>query len=190
MLAREYCHKNKDVKTPVIVSHHMLSGMTAPKTELKKANADNSDEEAGVANKMSKSNPNSAIFMEDSEAEVNKKIKIAYCPPAMEFEGENRNPILDYCESIIFPSFGEMKCERKPENGGDIIYANYAELKESYCAEKLHPSDLKTAVAIAINKLLKPVRDHFENDPYARGLLEQIKIWQEEFKKQAAKEQK
>lgn len=30
---------------------------------------------------MSKSDPNSAIFMEDSEAEVKTKIKKAYCPP-------------------------------------------------------------------------------------------------------------
>lgn len=30
---------------------------------------------------MSKSDPNSAIFMEDSEAEVNTKIKKAFCPP-------------------------------------------------------------------------------------------------------------
>lgn len=30
---------------------------------------------------MSKSDPNSAIFMEDTEAEVNTKIKKAYCPP-------------------------------------------------------------------------------------------------------------
>ena len=31
--------------------------------------------------KMSKSDPNSAIFMEDSEIDVNGKIKKAYCPP-------------------------------------------------------------------------------------------------------------
>jgi tryptophanyl-tRNA synthetase len=31
--------------------------------------------------KMSKSDPNSAIFMEDSEAEVSAKIKKAFCPP-------------------------------------------------------------------------------------------------------------
>jgi tryptophanyl-tRNA synthetase len=30
---------------------------------------------------MSKSDPNSAIFMEDSEVEVSTKIKKAYCPP-------------------------------------------------------------------------------------------------------------
>lgn len=31
--------------------------------------------------KMSKSDPNSAIFMEDSESEVASKIKKAFCPP-------------------------------------------------------------------------------------------------------------
>jgi tyrosyl-tRNA synthetase len=30
---------------------------------------------------MSKSDPNSAIFMEDSEGDVNVKIKKAFCPP-------------------------------------------------------------------------------------------------------------
>lgn len=30
---------------------------------------------------MSKSDPNSAIFMEDSAAEVKTKIKKAFCPP-------------------------------------------------------------------------------------------------------------
>ena len=31
--------------------------------------------------KMSKSDPNSAIFMEDAEAEVKTKLKKAFCPP-------------------------------------------------------------------------------------------------------------
>lgn len=42
---------------------------------------------------MSKSNPDSAIFMEDSAKEVEKKIKKAYCPPQV----IDQNPILDYC---------------------------------------------------------------------------------------------
>jgi tyrosyl-tRNA synthetase len=185
MLAREYCDKQKDMTKPIIVSHHMLSGMTKPKAaEKKEGDEEASDEDdhlTAVTNKMSKSDPNSAIFMEDSEKEVIRKIKIAYCPPAMEFETigktKNRNPILDYCESIIFPAHGEMKFERKPENGGNVTYSNYADLRDAYCREELHPADLKAAVAAAINKLLAPVREHFEKDPYARGLLEQIKVW-------------
>lgn len=42
--------------------------------------------------KMSKSDPESAIFMEDTEADVNWKIKNAFCPPKVVFE----NPIFDY----------------------------------------------------------------------------------------------
>lgn len=59
MLAREYVKKknNSRLQDPIIVSHHMLSG-------LKHGQA-----------KMSKSDPNSAIFMEDTVEEVNDKIK-------------------------------------------------------------------------------------------------------------------
>ena len=39
--------------------------------------------------KMSKSDPNSAIFMEDSAAEVKTKIKKAFCPPEQVHSGTN-----------------------------------------------------------------------------------------------------
>ena len=57
MLAKEYCDCIKKKDKPVIISHHMLMGM-----------------KEGQA-KMSKSDPNSAIFMEDSRADVQKKVK-------------------------------------------------------------------------------------------------------------------
>ena len=41
---------------------------------------------------MSKSDPDSAIFMEDTVEDVNRKIKKAFCP---ERQIEN-NPIIDY----------------------------------------------------------------------------------------------
>ena len=61
MLARDYCTKIGKKDKPVIISHHMMMG-------LKKGQV-----------KMSKSDPNSAIFMEDSVADVNQKIKKAHC---------------------------------------------------------------------------------------------------------------
>ena len=63
MLAREYCDAIQEKDKPVIISHHMLLG-------LKQGQA-----------KMSKSDPDSAIFMEDSVEDVNRKIKKGYCPP-------------------------------------------------------------------------------------------------------------
>lgn len=65
--------------------------------------------------KMSKSDPNSAIFMEDSEQEVVSKIKKAFCPPG-EVEG---NPCLTYAQLIIFPWFGFLEVARSEANGGN-----------------------------------------------------------------------
>jgi tyrosyl-tRNA synthetase len=47
---------------------------------------------------MSKSDPESAIFMEDSETDIKTKIKTAYCPPGV-IKG---NPCADYVKNIVF----------------------------------------------------------------------------------------
>lgn len=64
---------------------------------------------------MSKSDPSSAIFMEDSEQDVNTKIKKAFCPPLV----VKGNPCLAYIEKIVFPWFGQFTVQRKEENGGN-----------------------------------------------------------------------
>lgn len=64
---------------------------------------------------MSKSDPSSAIFMEDSEQEVNTKIKKAFCPPGV----VAGNPCLSYVDMLVFPWFGRFEVFRKPDNGGD-----------------------------------------------------------------------
>ena len=63
---------------------------------------------------MSKSSPDSAIFMEDTAAEVNKKIKQAFCPP-QEVVG---NPCIAYMGMIIFPWQGQVTVPRSEANGG------------------------------------------------------------------------
>lgn len=120
---------------------------------------------------MSKSDPDSAIFMEDTEEDVRRKIKKAFCPEKI-VEG---NPILDYTKNIVFESFGEFLIKREAKNSGDLFFKTYADLEGEFVAGNLHPSDLKVNVAEAINKLLQPVREHFTKDAYARKLLETIK---------------
>lgn len=65
--------------------------------------------------KMSKSDPNSAIFMEDTEAEVKTKIKKAFCPPGV-VEG---NPCLAYIEHIVLPWLKTLEVARAEQNGGN-----------------------------------------------------------------------
>ena len=153
MLARDYC---TDPVKPVILSHHMLMGLKQGQE------------------KMSKSDPDSAIFMEDTAKDVERKIKKGYCP---ELITEN-NPIVDYARYIILPALDEFSVMIKTEAGPvEKIYKSYEELEKDYRSGALHPGDLKPAVTKAINQLLQPVRDHFANDPYARNLLETIKRW-------------
>jgi len=65
--------------------------------------------------KMSKSNPAGAIFIEDSEQEIKSKVKSAFCPP-----GEVvKNPCLEYIKFIVFPSFQKLEIKRSVQNGGD-----------------------------------------------------------------------
>ena len=125
--------------------------------------------------KMSKSDPNSAIFMEDNEKDVIKKINKAFCPEQIVLE----NPIIDYTKFIVILAFNnEFTIDiRKEDTKITKVYKVYEEFEADYINGEIHPSDLKPAVALAINKLLAPVREHFTNDPYARNLLETIKRW-------------
>ena len=64
---------------------------------------------------MSKSIADSAIFMEDTEADVNVKIKQAFCPPG-KVEG---NPCISYLRLLVFPWNGSFEVKRAEANGGD-----------------------------------------------------------------------
>ncbi|XP_068661471.1 tyrosine--tRNA ligase 1, cytoplasmic-like [Aristolochia californica] len=153
VLAREYCDDIKRKKKPIILSHHMLPGLLQGQE------------------KMSKSDPLSAIYMEDEEADVNLKIKKAYCPPGV----AKGNPCLEYIQYIIFPWFGKFEVERSEKNGGNKTFASMEELIADYEEQQLHPGDLKPALSKAINQILQPVRDHFKSDKEARDLLKIVK---------------
>jgi len=163
MLARDIFPKI-GLKAPIAVHHHMLMGLTEP------AKTDATGVEAAIAKKMSKSNPNSAIFMTDSTEEISKKFKKAYCP-----EGEvNDNPVLEYFKYIVFEKFDNVVVERPEKFGGNLKFDSYNELEKTFLEKKVHPLDLKNTCAKYIDELLEPVRKHFSKDKKAKKLLEQI----------------
>ncbi|RJS74125.1 tyrosine--tRNA ligase [Candidatus Bathyarchaeota archaeon] len=121
--------------------------------------------------KMSKSKPETAIFIHDTEEEVEKKLLKAYCPPKM----IENNPVLEICRLILFPEPGfRLKIERPLKYGGDLEVQSYVELEDLYFKGQLHPLDLKNAVARALNEKLKPVRDYFKTVNEARELYEKM----------------
>lgn len=153
---------------PVIVSHHMLMGLTPPKFHLIPTA---SAEDRTVELKMSKSIPDSSIFMTDPAKEVKRKISKAYCPPKIIRE----NPILEYMKYIIFERYDKVNIEREKKFGGDLEIKSYLELEKLYGEGKIHPLDLKNAASNYINDLLEPVRKHFDKNKKAKELLNFIK---------------
>jgi tyrosyl-tRNA synthetase len=163
VLAREVAPKLK-LKKPVVISHHMLMGLgEPPKSDLKGA-------DAAIEKKMSKSNPDTAIFMTDDEIEIKRKIKKAYCP---EKQIED-NPILEYCKYLVFEKFDKIKIERPIKFGGNAEYSSYQELEKDFEKGNLHPMDLKNSVSFSINEMLKPVREYFEKNNSAKALKEKV----------------
>jgi tyrosyl-tRNA synthetase len=170
MLAREYCDAAKIKFKPVILSHHMLYG-------LKKGQE-----------KMSKSDPDSAIFMEDAAEDVERKINAAYCPSTVEggdvaaadeqdagkesmqlVKDDLKNPCLDYIKHIVLGTVGSSF------EAGGVVYHSFPAVKTDFLEGRLSEADLKSGLIRAINRILQPVREHFQSNAAAKELLEKVR---------------
>ena len=150
---------------PIVVSHHMILGLAEPKIR----STDSDDRLLDL--KMSKSKPDSAIFMNDSEEDIKRKISKAYCPAKVIEE----NPMLEYSKYLIFEKFNVMEFKRPEKFGGDIVIENYKELEKIYREGKIHPMDLKNAVFYYLNEMINPIREKFDRNTKLKRLLATIK---------------
>lgn len=104
--------------------------------------------------KMSKSIPGSGISITDSSQTVKKYLMESYCP---EKKSDN-NPVMQIAKIIIFPLLKKIKIKRAEKFGGDLEIDSYEKMEKIYTEGKLHPMDLKNAVAEELEKILKPIR--------------------------------
>ncbi len=141
MLVREIFPKMK-WKVPVAVHHKLLPGLSAPASP-------------GNPPKMSKSDPNSGIFMHDTDSQIRKKISKAWCPQNQIQD----NPILEIFRHIIFHEFNDIVIERAEKFGGDISYENYKMLEQDYGSGKIHPVDLKGTATKYLTQIVRPIRE-------------------------------
>jgi len=140
MLAREYTQKNKQHKRPIVLSHHMLLGLKEGQ------------------DKMSKSDPDSAIFMEDTTEDIRRKIiKKAFCPPKVVYETTKTmvNPVLDYFQKI-WKTIGVAVISTKD---GDLKFGAYPDLENAYLEKKVSPDEVKVALAKYLNQVVAPLRE-------------------------------
>ena len=158
---------------------HMLARDVAPKLGYKKPVAlhwpllmglQGGGRMDAAESKMSKSNPDSAIFLHDEPTIVQAKLKKAFCP-----QGQvDDNPVLEHARLAIFPELGRIDITRPEKFGGDLHFGTYEELAAAYGAGKLHPMDLKSAVAGHISEILGPVQKYLAENPSNFNRLREI----------------
>lgn len=154
MLAKEL-FKDMRMRQIVPVHHHLLPSLTEPP----KTDGNATKEEIVAAMKMSKSRAGSSISMLAGDDEIRKTVKAAWCPVGT----IERNPVLELCKYLVMPLDGKLPVERSSEHGGSVEYASYNELENDFAAKRLHPVDLKNAVAGSLIKRIAPIRKRFES---------------------------
>jgi tyrosyl-tRNA synthetase len=152
---------------PTALHHPILLGLRRPPTWPVPPE---SARDVYAAMKMSKSDPNSAVFIQDSPDEIRDKLRRAFCPP----ETVDFNPIMDWIEKIVFGiAGGPFRVDRSPQNGGPVTFETYDETAAAYANAQLHPMDAKSALAEGLIEVLAPARAHFEQPEY-KAMLEEL----------------
>ncbi len=109
-----------------------------------------------VGEQMSSSVEATKIDLLNDEATVNKKIQGA------EFkEGDSNNGVMGLFKYFIFfvkNNKEKLIIERPKKFGGKLTYSSYEELEKDVLGKKVHPLDVKTALAKEINLILKKVQ--------------------------------
>ncbi len=163
---------------PVALHHHLLTGLSLSQEDWRRLveARERGDREAfadAVAEvKMSKSKPRTAIFIHDTEEEIRRKLRKAFCPAGR----AEYNPVLEIARYILFRHLPEGLEIVNKKTGERRTYKSYSELEEAYRAGRIHPLDLKEAVARELARLLEPARRHFLEGPGRRYLEEMREI--------------
>jgi len=86
----------------------------------------------------------------------------AFCPAG----NIENNGVLAFMKYVIMVLKEDRKeeflVERPKKFGGNVSYKNYKTLEKDFISHKLHPEDLKKAMAKEVNKMLGPIRKRFK----------------------------
>jgi len=160
---------HEEIYKPIALHQHFIYGLQQPpvwpipKGKLK---------EIITSLKMSKSKPNSAVFLTDSEENIKAKLMAAFCPA----KNIEYNPVLDWAKHITFKLNKELTIKRPQKFGGTIHFDNYEEMEKIFAKGELHPVDLKNGIADSLIEILKPIREHFAKPKYHEMMRELEKL--------------
>jgi len=109
-----------------------------------------------IGEKMSASNDKSKIDLLDNREIVKNKLNKAEC-----ISGNPKNGLMTFLKYVIMTIKKDKNekfiIKRAKVYGGDLEYENYKEIEKDFINKKLHPQDLKNAVADEISNLLDKI---------------------------------
>ena len=160
MLVREIFPK-MNWKVPAAVHHGLLPSLLRPAAAKNMISDDDKSLSSMTKHtgggKMSKSNPDSSIFMHDTDEQIKKKIKKAWCE--QKGSGTDLNPVLSIVKNVIFHEKSQVTIERPEKFGGNVTYDTYGQLESAFADGQLHPADLKRTVGDELAGIVAPIRD-------------------------------
>lgn len=163
---------------PIAIHEKLLLSLGISAKDVEKRMTNELSEEL----KMSKSKPDSAIWIHDSLDEIERKLRKAYCPMPTEgqsmeekIEEQSFNPILNWLEYLIFPAGKLVQINRPEKFGGNKTYTQFNEIYTDYLEGNLHPLDLKNGVASTLAEWFAPIRKWVEQNPEGLELVKKAR---------------
>lgn len=105
--------------------------------------------------KMSSSEVESKIDLLDDEDSIKRKLDSALC----DSNDPTNNGVLAFIEHVIWPLFAEFSVESQSKN-----YHQIQDLIDDFKSGAITEKDLKLSTTSYINRLLKPIREEFQQD--------------------------
>ena len=158
-------------RKPTSLHTHLIIGLAGAKKMDSAKYDENIQLNTQISFKMSKSIPESSILIHDEPDTIRNKIRSAYCLPK---DIEN-NSIIDMAHHISFPWKHSVKIERPEKYGGSKTYDTFEALEIDYREGRIHPADLKNAVATSLIDILEPARKEFEKKPELLHKMQQLR---------------
>lgn len=170
MLARDVAEK-LGWKKPICVHTPILMGLKGLE-KGERSFDENLEINVRISSKMSKSVPESCIFMHDTPEDVRRKLRNAFCPPK-QAEG---NPILELAKYLVFSQKEKLTIPRPSKYGGPEAFESYEGMEKAYVEGEIHPLDLKNGVVEALIEILEPVREHFRRHPQTLEKMMEMEV--------------
>lgn len=149
-------------KVPVSVHHKIIPNLNQPRQEKK---ITPHGEAITVLTKMSKSDPKSGIFISDSDEIISTKIKKSFCEQGKVYD----SPLIDIVESIILPKLKSIKIESGNEM---LVFNNFSDFIDSLDENRIHPADLKNAIADGLIEIISPLREKLQLDAEIEQIIQ------------------